>query len=122
MWQRLRELDGAMLFVAVTLALTLGSALLCVPAADAVEPSARAMLRASVIYVAVVGWQPLVGFVLARRYFIDERPIDDGIRPVALRDSLFEGNDARWLRALHAQGEPLPGVAEAASQRWMGTR
>jgi len=40
----------------------------------------------------------------------------------ALRDSLFEGNDARWLRALRAQGEPLPGVVEQAAQRWMGAR
>lgn len=89
MLQRLRELDGAMAFVLVTIALTLGSALLCVPAADAIEPGARSMLRASVIYVAVVGWQPLVGFAIARRWFADERPFDDGIRAVPLRDSLF---------------------------------
>jgi membrane protease YdiL (CAAX protease family) len=87
--QRLRELDGAMTFVLVTLALTLASALLCVPAAGATEPGAGAMLRASVIYVAVVGWQPLVAFAIARRWFKDERPFDDGIRAVALRDSLF---------------------------------
>ncbi len=119
MWQRLRELDGAMMFVVVTLALTLASALACVPAADAVEPSARAMLRASVIYVAVVGWQPLVGFAIARRYFTDERPFDDGIRPVALRDSLFSVIVAAFVLAVavvvetmlsHRIGEATPQV------------
>lgn len=36
-----------------------------------------------------------------------------------LRDSLFEGNDARWLRSRQAWGEPLAAVVEAAARRWM---
>ena len=36
-----------------------------------------------------------------------------------IRDSLFEGNDASWLRALQLGGAPLPAVVEAASARWM---
>lgn len=35
-----------------------------------------------------------------------------------LRDSLFEGNDARWLRAQRMANLPLSAVAEAAAQRW----
>ena len=35
-----------------------------------------------------------------------------------LRDSLFEGNDARWLRAQRAAMLPLPAVVEAAARRW----
>lgn len=36
-----------------------------------------------------------------------------------LRDSLFEGNDADWLRAQRQRGEPLSAVVEAAARRWM---
>ncbi len=36
-----------------------------------------------------------------------------------IRDSLFEGNDASWLRALRQGGAPMPAVVEAASARWM---
>ena len=36
-----------------------------------------------------------------------------------IRDSLFEGNDASWLRALRQGGAPLPALVEAASARWM---
>jgi membrane protease YdiL (CAAX protease family) len=88
MLDRIRELDSAVAFVTITVALTLLSALACIPVADELEPSAGAMLRASVIYVAVVGWQPLVAFALARRLFPDAQPFDDGIRPVALRHSM----------------------------------
>ncbi|EWS57157.1 YbdK family carboxylate-amine ligase [Methylibium sp. T29] len=35
-----------------------------------------------------------------------------------LRDSLFEGNDARWLRTQRAAMLPLPAVVEAAARRW----
>ncbi|HSV68971.1 MAG TPA: YbdK family carboxylate-amine ligase [Methylibium sp.] len=35
-----------------------------------------------------------------------------------LRESLFEGNDAKWLRAKRAANLPLSAVAEAAAQRW----
>ena len=36
-----------------------------------------------------------------------------------IRDSLFEGNDATWLRGLRQGGAPMPAVVEAASARWM---
>jgi carboxylate-amine ligase len=38
-----------------------------------------------------------------------------------IRESLFEGNDARWLRAQRAQGLPLAAVVELAAQRWTGS-
>jgi len=37
-----------------------------------------------------------------------------------LRDSLFEGNDAKWLRTQRAAGLPLAAIAEMAAQRWRG--
>jgi len=37
-----------------------------------------------------------------------------------LRDSLFEGNDATWLRKQRARGLPLSAVVEGATARWMG--
>ena len=46
------------------------------------------MLRASAVYVAVVGWQPLVAYALVRRFVLDARPFDVGIGPIAVRDSL----------------------------------
>lgn len=36
-----------------------------------------------------------------------------------LRDSLFEGNDASWLRAQREPGMPLSAVVESATRRWM---
>ena len=36
-----------------------------------------------------------------------------------IRESLFAGNDATWLRAQHSAGEPLSAVVEAAAKRWM---
>jgi hypothetical protein len=89
MFARLRELDGAVVFVILTLGLTLASAWICVPLAADIEPDAGAMLRASVLYVAVIGWQPVLAFAVAQRLFADRRPFDDGVRPVARRDSLF---------------------------------
>jgi membrane protease YdiL (CAAX protease family) len=89
MLDRIRELDGAVVFVTVTVALTLVSAIACIPVSEEIEPSANAMLHASVIYVAVVGWQPLVAFAVSRRLFGDQQPFDEGIRPVALRHSMF---------------------------------
>jgi len=37
-----------------------------------------------------------------------------------LRDSLFDGNDARGLRKQRVAGLPLPAVVEWSTQRWMG--
>lgn len=86
--RRLSELDGTMVFVAVNLALTLVSALICIPMRESTEPSAASMLRASLMYVAVVGWQPLVAFAIARRLF-GVRGFDVGVRPLAFRDSFI---------------------------------
>jgi carboxylate-amine ligase len=36
-----------------------------------------------------------------------------------IRDSLFEGNDAAWLRAQRVTGLPLAAVTEQAVQRWL---
>jgi carboxylate-amine ligase len=37
-----------------------------------------------------------------------------------IRDSVFDGNDASWLRKLHRQPLPMPALVEAAAQQWMG--
>jgi carboxylate-amine ligase len=37
-----------------------------------------------------------------------------------IRETLFEGNDAAWLRARQRDGLPLAAVVEAAAARWMG--
>jgi glutamate---cysteine ligase / carboxylate-amine ligase len=37
-----------------------------------------------------------------------------------IRETLFEGNDASWLRNRQHGGLPLPAVVEAAAARWMG--
>lgn len=37
-----------------------------------------------------------------------------------LRDSLFDGNDATWLRARREPGLPLTAVVEQAAMRWAG--
>jgi carboxylate-amine ligase len=39
-----------------------------------------------------------------------------------IRESLFAGNDAQWLRGQRSAGKPLSAVVEAATQRWMGER
>jgi glutamate---cysteine ligase / carboxylate-amine ligase len=36
-----------------------------------------------------------------------------------IRDSLFEGNDATWLRAARHDGTPMTAVVQAACARWM---
>jgi glutamate---cysteine ligase / carboxylate-amine ligase len=37
-----------------------------------------------------------------------------------IRECLFAGNDALWLRTQHGEGKPLSAVVEGAAQRWMG--
>ena len=37
-----------------------------------------------------------------------------------IRETLFEGNDAQWLRARRQAGVPLSAVVEDATRRWMG--
>jgi membrane protease YdiL (CAAX protease family) len=87
MRRRLFELDAVMVFVVVNLALIVVSAVLCGSVMAEIEPGAGAMLRASLTYVAVVGWQPLAAFAVARRLFA-ERNFDDGIRPLGFRDTV----------------------------------
>jgi carboxylate-amine ligase len=36
-----------------------------------------------------------------------------------IRDTLFEGNDATWLRGRLVENAPMPAVVEAAAARWM---
>jgi carboxylate-amine ligase len=36
-----------------------------------------------------------------------------------IRDSVFDGNDASWLRGLRRRTLPMPAVVEAAATRWM---
>ncbi|MFO1218258.1 MAG: YbdK family carboxylate-amine ligase [Burkholderiaceae bacterium] len=36
-----------------------------------------------------------------------------------IRDSVFDGNDASWLRGLQRKALPMPAVVEAAAKRWM---
>jgi len=36
-----------------------------------------------------------------------------------IRESLFAGNDALWMRQQHDAGKPLSAVVEGAAQRWM---
>jgi glutamate---cysteine ligase / carboxylate-amine ligase len=53
---------------------------------------------------------------------VDEHALDlkalDGSN--LIRDSLFEGNDAMWLRGRRNAGMPLSEVVQAAASRWAG--
>ncbi len=86
MLRRLFELDAVMVFLVVNVALIFVSAVVCESMMKPTEPGASAMLRASVMYAAVIGWPPLVAFAVARRLFAD-RDLDIGIRPLAMGDS-----------------------------------
>ena len=55
MLARLRQLDGPILFVALTSGFTLLAALALLPMTRVLEPSSHSMLRASAVYVAVDG-------------------------------------------------------------------
>ncbi|HEY0821532.1 MAG TPA: glutamate--cysteine ligase, partial [Rhizobacter sp.] len=52
---------------------------------------------------------------------IDEHALD--LQALAasnlIRETLFEGNDAQWLRARRKDGLPLSAVVEDATKRWM---
>jgi carboxylate-amine ligase len=52
---------------------------------------------------------------------LDEHALDLGAVDAlqSLRDTLFDGNDARWLRQLRAAGDPLTAVTEQSARRWM---
>jgi carboxylate-amine ligase len=65
--------------------------------------------------------QKLRDHILRTLSRVDEHALDlnalDGNN--LLRESLFEGNDATWLRARREPGMPLSAVVEAATRRWM---
>jgi membrane protease YdiL (CAAX protease family) len=73
---------GALAFVAINATLMFASAALCLP-------SSGSMLHASIVYVAIVGWQPLAALWIMRKWFRDRDSFDDGIRPVAMRQSFI---------------------------------
>jgi carboxylate-amine ligase len=52
---------------------------------------------------------------------IDEHAVDMQALEASnlIRDSVFDGNDASWLRALQRKPMPMPAVVEAAAERWM---
>lgn len=111
MLARLRELEGALVFTIVTVGLTLACALWLVPPVDAAATSWSAMLRASVLYIAVVGWQPLIGFTLARRFATDRLRFDEGFRVSATRHSLAAvgiGLFVVTVSVLLGSADPLP--------------
>lgn len=72
-----RTLSGPLVFVALTLALTWTSAWLLGSASVTAGPVATRLLRASLVYVAAVGWQPLAVLLLVRRV-IDRDWLDRG--------------------------------------------
>ncbi len=87
---RLRMMASPLVFVLVAIALTWLSAAAC---SALVEPSPgrtpTGLLRASLVYAAIVGWQPLVAFALVRRVLDRRRRLDYGLRPAATRCSLL---------------------------------
>lgn len=72
---------GPVVFVGLAVALTWLAAAWCEAAvAGAGAGEGAPLLRASLIYVAVVGWQPLVALAVARRWFGDDGELDHGVR------------------------------------------
>lgn len=75
-------------FAAVTLLLTSAtSALVAGTWSDEGAPTTR-LLHASLLYAAVVGWQPLVALLLVRR-LLDRRFVDHGQRTISRRFTWF---------------------------------
>lgn len=72
---------GPGLFIAIATALTWGAAAVCgaFEAFDGEGAGAR-LLRATLAYAAVVGWQPLVALAIARRWSRGEGDLDHGLR------------------------------------------
>ena len=69
----MRDLRGPALFVIATFALTWGTASL-------IDTRATTLLGATLVYAAVVGWQPLVARWLSRWLVDDQRGLDPGDR------------------------------------------
>jgi hypothetical protein len=83
-----RTVVGPAVFVAVTLVLTWAtSALVAGTWSDDGAPTTR-LLRASVLYAAVVGWQPLVALLLVRRV-VDRTFVDHSRRTISRRFTWF---------------------------------
>ena len=57
----------------------------------------------------------------ARRRSTNTRSTCSARRLNLIRESLFAGNDAQWLRSRRGDNRPLSAVVEAAAQRWMGS-
>jgi membrane protease YdiL (CAAX protease family) len=72
-----RARAGPLVFVALTLALTWTSAWLLASAPVTDGPVSTRLLRASLVYVAAVGWQPLAVLLLVRRV-VDRGWLDRG--------------------------------------------
>lgn len=79
-----RRLAGPVGFVALTLALTWGSAAALADAWPGDGPVATRLLRASLVYAAVVGWQPLVALLVVRRA-VDRAWLDRGAYAMSSR-------------------------------------
>lgn len=52
---------------------------------SAAEPTGSALLRASLLYAAVLGWQPIVVVLVVRHLVDDERAVDHGLRAAPVR-------------------------------------
>jgi membrane protease YdiL (CAAX protease family) len=113
-----RELYPALAFVLITIALTLLSAIVLVPLVEPSDLDDGFLLRASVLYVAVVGWQPLVARAIVRRVFADRRSFDDGIRPIAARESALSVMLAVFVLAVAVAIEGIHGEPTAVADAW----
>jgi len=83
-----RALRGPLVFVVLAAGTTALAAVACDPGwAVAAEPASTRLLRASLLYALVVGWQPVLAFLVARRRFGDGRELDHGVRVVPRRFS-----------------------------------
>ena len=100
----------AAVFVVVAVALTWLTAAVCP------SPSPESgLLRASLIYAAVVGWQPLAALAIARRVFDQRRRIDYGLRPITPRYSVLSVALAAGVLATAAIVDALVRTPAAAA-------
>lgn len=84
----MRALRGPLVFLGVAAGLTALAAFACDPSwALAATPPSTRLLRASLLYALVVGWPPVVAFVIARRLDGARGVLDDGVRVVPRRFS-----------------------------------
>jgi membrane protease YdiL (CAAX protease family) len=77
---------GIVVFVALSFVLSWIPAWLLEGAwRSAAEPTGSAFLRASALYVAVLGWQPIIAVLVVRSWIDDERAVDHGLRAAPVR-------------------------------------